>query len=125
EFVVRAEAAEFRAPALVVATGGLSIPKLGATSFGYDLARQFGLKIQEPRPGLVPLVLGPQDQAQYCDLTGVSAEVVATSGRQSFREKMLITHRGLSGPAILQISSYWKTGEPIRIDLAPDQNLTA
>lgn len=123
-FVVRTPAAEFHAPALVVACGGLSIPKIGATSLGYDLARQFGLNIRKTIPGLVPLVLGKRDQARFCDLTGVSAEVVASTGPQSFREMMLITHRGLSGPAILQISSYWKKGEPIRIDLAPDRNVT-
>jgi predicted Rossmann fold flavoprotein len=124
EHVVRTQNAEFRAPALVVATGGLSIPKTGATSFGYDLARQFGLKIREPWPGLVPLVLEPEDRSRYCDLTGVSAEAIASSDGQQFREKMLITHRGLSGPAILQISSYWKKAQEIRIDLAPDRKLT-
>ena len=115
---------QFRAPALVVATGGLSIPKIGATSFGYDLARQFGMKIQQTKPALVPLLLNQKDRKQYCDLAGVSAEVVASSSRQSFREKMLITHRGLSGPAILQVSSYWNHGEPIRIDLAPGRSAT-
>jgi predicted Rossmann fold flavoprotein len=123
-FVVRTDVAEFHSPALVVACGGLSIPKIGATSFGYDLARQFGLKIRKTRPGLVPLVLGKRDQARYCDLPGVSAEVVVTSDHHSFREKMLITHRGLSGPAILQISSYWNKGAPIHIDLAPDRKVT-
>ncbi len=125
EFVVRTATAEYCAPALVVATGGLSIPKLGATAFGYDLARQFGLKIRKTRPALVPLVLGPEDQSRYCDLSGVSSEVIATCNQQSFREKMLITHRGLSGPAILQISLYWNHGHPIRIDLAPDRTVTA
>ena len=125
EFVVRTDAGEFHAPALVVATGGLSIPKMGATAFGYDLARQFGLKIREPRPALVPLVLGERDRNQYCDLTGVSTEVIVAADHQSFREKMLITHRGLSGPAILQISSYWREGKAIRIDLAPDCDITA
>lgn len=124
-FAVQAEGAAFHAPVLVVATGGLSIPKIGATSFGYDLARQFGLKIREPWPGLVPLLLDPEDRARYCDLTGVSAEVTASCNGQQFREKMLITHRGLSGPAILQISSYWKKPQLIRIDLAPDAELTA
>ena len=124
EFVVRTAAAEYRAPALVVATGGLSIPKIGATAFGYDLARRFGLKIRKTRPALVPLVLGPEDQSRYCDLTGVSAEVVASCDHHSFRENMLITHRGLSGPAILQISLYWNKRRPIRIDLAPDRNVT-
>ncbi len=110
---------EFQAPALVVATGGLSIPKMGATAFGYDLARQFGLKIEPTRPALTPLLLDSRDRARYCDLAGVSAEVIVATGRQSFREKMLVTHRGLSGPAILQISSYWKKSQPIAIDLAP------
>lgn len=125
EFVVRSAEDEFHAPALVVATGGLSIPKIGATSFGYDLARQFGLKIQEPRPALVPLILNESDHSHYCDLSGVSADVIASCNGQQFREKMLITHRGLSGPAILQISSYWKKPEPIRIDLAPEHTLTS
>ena len=108
DFVVRTANAEFRAPKLVVATGGLSIPKIGATSFGYDLARQFGLRIREPWPGLVPLVLSGEDRTRYCDLSGVSAEAMVSCDGQQFREKMLITHRGLSGPAILQISSYWE-----------------
>jgi predicted Rossmann fold flavoprotein len=125
DFAVRTTNAEFHAPALVVATGGLSIPKIGATTFGYDLARQFGLKIREPWPGLVPLVLELQDRTRYCDLTGVSTEVIASCDGQQFREKMLITHRGLSGPAILQISSYWKRLQEIRIDLAPRSELTA
>ena len=124
-FLLRAGGQEFQAASLVVATGGLSIPKMGATGFGYDLARQFGLKIVEPRPALVPLVFNKDDSAHFCDLAGVSAEVVASIGPQSFREKMLITHRGLSGPAILQISSYWKPATPIALDLAPDHELTA
>lgn len=126
---IASENAEFRAPALVVATGGLSIPKIGATSFGYDLARQFGLAIRDPWPGLVPLTLSSEDCSCYCDLAGVSTEVVASTntehGGQRFREKMLITHRGLSGPAILQVSSYWKKSQPILIDLAPGSELTA
>jgi len=125
EFVVHTANAEFRAPALVVATGGLSIPKIGATSFGYDLARQFDMKIRQPWPGLVPLVLEAKDRSSYCDLAGVSAEVSASCDGQQFREKMLITHRGLSGPAILQISSYWNKPQPINIDLAPQSELTA
>jgi predicted Rossmann fold flavoprotein len=124
EFLVRSDGDEFRAPALVVATGGLSIPKMGATAFGYDLARQFGLKIQKTRPALVPLVFGAAEREQYCDLAGVSAEVVAAFGEQSFRESMLITHRGLSGPAILQISSFWNEGKPVRIDLVPGRDVT-
>ena len=124
EFVVRTATAEFRAPALVVASGGLSIPKMGATPFGYDLARQFGIGVKAPWPGLVPLVLEPYDRSHYCDLAGVSAEVIASTDGQQFREKLLITHRGLSGPAILQISSYWKKPKQIVIDLAPGQEIT-
>jgi predicted Rossmann fold flavoprotein len=116
---------EFHAAALVVATGGLSIPKMGATAFGYDLARQFGLKIIETRPALVPLLFTEEDRQHYSDLTGLSAEVVASTGKQRFREKMLFTHRGLSGPAILQISSYWKPSTPVTIDLAPGHDFTA
>jgi hypothetical protein len=123
-FIVCAESAEFRAPVLVVATGGLSIPKLGATSFGYDIARQYGLKIRETRPALVPLVLGAKDRKQFCDLAGVSAEVEVSTDHHSFREKMLITHRGLSGPAILQVSTFWREHSPIRIDLAPGVDVT-
>jgi predicted Rossmann fold flavoprotein len=129
DYIVRAGNAEFKATALVVATGGLSIPKIGATSFGYDLARQFGLAIREPWPGLVPLLLNAEDSSRYCDLAGVSTEVIASvntqDGRQQFHEKMLITHRGLSGPAILQVSSYWKKPQPILIDLAPGREVTA
>ncbi len=123
EFVVRTEKEEFRAPIVVVATGGLSIPKMGATPFGYELAKQFGLKIQPTRPALVPLILGRQAQKQYCDLAGVSAEVIASTEDAAFREKMLITHRGLSGPAILQISSYWEQGKAITLDLAPGREI--
>jgi predicted Rossmann fold flavoprotein len=124
-FTIRAGDSECRAKALVVATGGLSIPKMGATSFGYDLARQFGIKIIETRPALVPLLLNEEDRQHYCDLTGVSAEVVMSTGKQKFREKLLFTHRGLSGPAILQISSYWKPSNSLTIDLAPGHDFTA
>jgi predicted Rossmann fold flavoprotein len=123
EFIARTQSDEFRAPALVVATGGLSIPKMGATPFGYELARQFDLKIVETRPALVPFVLADKDRSRYCDLPGISSEVVAKANHHAFREKMLITHRGLSGPAILQISSYWKKGQPVQIDLAPDREI--
>lgn len=125
EFVVRTSSEEFRAPVLVVATGGLSIPKIGATSFGYELARQFGVKIRDPWPGLVPLVLTSEDHHRFCDLAGVAADVIVSSNGPHFREKMLITHRGLSGPAILQISSYWTPAKPIAIDLAPEREVTA
>jgi len=123
-FAISAADDEFRAPALVVATGGLSIPKMGATSFGYELAKQFGLRVDATRPALVPLLLNSADRKHYCDLTGVSAEVVASIGKQRFHEKMLFTHRGLSGPAILQISSYWTPSTPITIDLAPGHDFT-
>jgi predicted Rossmann fold flavoprotein len=124
-FLVHAGDDQFHGESLVIATGGLSIPKMGATGFGYDAARHFGLKIVEPRPALVPFTLNKEDAAQFCDLAGVSAEVTASIGAQSFREKMLITHRGLSGPAILQISSYWEPTRTITLDLAPEIELTA
>jgi predicted Rossmann fold flavoprotein len=124
---------EFAADRLVVATGGLSIPKMGATAFGYELARQFGLEVVEPRPALVALTLNAADAKRWCDLAGISAEVAASVGqpmngpqknaRVSFREKMLITHHGFSGPAILQISSYWKPGDAVTLDLAPDKKV--
>lgn len=128
-FRVRCSQGEFHAGALVVATGGLSIPKLGATGLAYELARQFGLRMVEPRPALVPLVLGPsanQAEAGWTALAGVAAEVIAWAGKPAgrqalprFREKMLMTHRGLSGPAVLQASSYWSAGEPLWVDFAP------
>jgi predicted Rossmann fold flavoprotein len=128
-FRVETPEAVFETHALVVATGGLSIPKIGASGFGYSLAEQFGLRIVDCRPGLVPLVFSAEDREQWCDLTGVSAEVIARAGTRqklvSFREKMLVTHRGLSGPAILQISSYWRPGEAITVDLAPDVKVIA
>lgn len=108
------------APALVIATGGLSIPKMGATGFAYDLARKFGLKVVEPRPALVPFTLGPDD-ALFTSLSGVSADVIARTGKTAFREAALFTHRGLSGPAILQVSSYWRHRDPVEIDFLPDQ----
>ncbi|MDM4769467.1 NAD(P)/FAD-dependent oxidoreductase [Solimonas sp. SE-A11] len=115
----------FSAPKLVVATGGLSIPSMGASGFGYQLARQFGHVVLPTRAGLVPLTLSGKPQEQYQDLSGLSFEVEARAGRQSFRNQMLITHRGLSGPAILQISSYWQPGEPLQLDLLPDRDALA
>ncbi|HEY1963849.1 MAG TPA: aminoacetone oxidase family FAD-binding enzyme [Acidobacteriaceae bacterium] len=124
-FVVHTTAANYRAGALVVATGGLSIPKMGATDLAYRIAAQFGLAIEALRPALVPLTWQPQDSAHYADLTGLSTDVIAADGRTHFREKLLFTHRGLSGPAILQISSYWRPGGSITIDLAPEHDCTA
>ena len=114
----------FAAPALVIACGGPSIPKLGATGFAYDLARRFGLKVVEPRPALVPLTL-PGSEALFRSLSGVAAPVVMRAGPEKqkapeFTEAALFTHRGLSGPAVLQVSSYWRHGEPVEVDFAPD-----
>jgi predicted Rossmann fold flavoprotein len=126
-FQVSAPDAQFSSDYLVVATGGLSIPKMGATPFGYQLAKQFGHKVCTCRPALVPLTVGRADAKTLAGLAGVATEVVASCDGQSFREKMLITHRGFSGPAILQISSYWKwkTQEPLTIDLSPACDWTA
>ena len=117
-FTVTTDRQTAQAPALVIATGGPSIPKLGASGFAYDLARQFGLKVVEPRPALVPLTLSGED-ALFRELSGVATDVVARCGKASFREAALFTHRGLSGPAILQVSSYWRRGEPVAIDFLP------
>jgi len=125
EFVVSVNSGGYRAKALVIATGGLSIPKIGATSFGYDVARQFGLKIETCRPALVPLTFRREDRSQLADLAGVSAAVRVSYDGQAFEDKMLFTHRGLSGPAILQISSYWKPESSLHIDLAPGRNALA
>jgi predicted Rossmann fold flavoprotein len=118
-FAVTTAGQVHHAPALVVATGGPSIPKMGATGFAYDIARRFGLKVVEPRPALVPLTLGGDD-VLFRSLSGVAAPVVASAGKASFREAALFTHRGLSGPAILQVSSYWRHGEPVAINFLPD-----
>jgi predicted Rossmann fold flavoprotein len=110
----------FTAPALVLATGGLSIPKMGATGFAHEVARRFGLGVVEPLPGLVPLRAAPQALGFDQVLAGVSLPAIASCGGQSFRESILFTHHGVSGPAILQISSYWRQGDTIRLDLLPD-----
>ena len=116
---------DFTADALVLATGGPSIPKMGATGFAYQVAEQFGLHLVPPRPALVPLTFGGDDLALMQPLAGVAAGVIATCNRKSFRENLLFTHRGLSGPAILQISSLWQPGMEIRIDLQPDRDAGA
>jgi predicted Rossmann fold flavoprotein len=123
-FRVQCSAGEFRGENLVVATGGLSIPKLGATGLAYELAAQFGMKVVTPRPALVPLLLGG-DEAVWTEIPGVAAEVVAQAGTAEFREKMLVTHRGVSGPAVLQASSYWRPGDALTLDFAPGLELLA
>jgi predicted Rossmann fold flavoprotein len=124
-FHVATQSGTFTAPALVLATGGLSIPKMGATGFSYDIARQFGLRVTQTLPGLVPLKSSPDTEGLDPYLAGVSLEAVASYGKQTFRENILFTHRGLSGPAILQISSYWKNGDAITLDLLPDLDAAA
>ena len=124
-FHLQADRGVFSGKSLVIATGGLSIPKMGATPFGYQIARQFGLTVQPCRPALVPLTLAAENLTRYAGLAGVSTEVVASAGSGRFREKLLFTHRGLSGPAVLQVSSYWQSGRPIVIDLAPDRTWTS
>mgnify|MGYP001610679492 FL=1 len=118
QFHVDVGGVTYAAPSLVIATGGPSIPKMGASGFAYDLARQFGLKVVEPRPALVPLTLGGDD-VLFRELSGVAAPTRVRCGKVAFEEASLFTHRGLSGPAILQISSYWRHGEPIHIDFFP------
>ena len=141
QFKVETSNATLHTPSVVVATGGLSIPKMGATGLGYEIAQHFNLEIVPCRPALVPFVFNPEDTRDWADLSGLSAEVIATNPAASpvnppaakkqrtlppaFREKLLITHRGLSGPAILQASSYWQPGHPISLDLAPGQNIAA
>ena len=120
EFAVVSQNGTYRAPSLVIATGGPSIPKMGATGFAYDLARQFGMKVVEPRPALVPLTLGG-DEVLFREISGVSAPIIASANKASFAEAALFTHRGLSGPAILQVSSYWRPGDPVSIDFIPDK----
>ena len=120
-FTVTTQSGTCRAPSLVIATGGPSIPKMGATGYAYELARQFGLKIVEPRPALVPLTLGGEE-VLFRDISGVSAPVVTSAGKARFAEAALFTHRGLSGPAILQASSYWRPGEPLFIDFLPEES---
>lgn len=119
-FTVETSNGSFIAPSLVIATGGPSIPKMGATGFAYDLARQFRMKVVEPKPALVPLTLGA-DETLFRELSGVATDTIAKCGKTAFEEASLFTHKGLSGPAILQISSYWKHGEAISINFMPEQ----
>ncbi len=125
EFVVSTDQGRFRGRSLVVATGGLSIPKIGASPFGYRLAEQFGLKIVPPRAGLVPLTFAPETLVQFGDLSGISIDAEVSCNGARFRESLLLTHRGLSGPAILQISSYWRGGDALHIDLLPGRDAEA
>jgi predicted Rossmann fold flavoprotein len=118
-FAVETSRGAFQCAALVISTGGLSIPKMGATQFGYSVARQFGLRIVECHPALVPFTFGAADRERFAGLAGVSTEVTARASGPAFCEKLLFTHRGLSGPAILQVSSYWRAGESVEIDLLP------
>ncbi|HTG04192.1 MAG TPA: NAD(P)/FAD-dependent oxidoreductase [Bradyrhizobium sp.] len=124
-FVIVTDQGEFRARSLVVATGGPSIPKMGSSGFGYKIAEQFGLKIVPPRPALVPLTFDTALLAQFKDLSGVSVDAVVNCGKMHFDEALLFTHRGLSGPAILQISSYWREGHDLVIDMAPGNDILA
>jgi predicted Rossmann fold flavoprotein len=124
-FVVVTDQGQFRAGSLVIATGGPSIPKMGSSGFGYRIAEQFGLKMVPPRPALVPLTFDPALLARFKDLSGVSVEAVVSCGKTRFDEALLFTHRGLSGPAILQISSYWREGGDIIVDMAPDVDVLA
>ena len=127
EFVIETSAGKFECASVVVATGGLSIPAMGATGFGYEVAREFGHTIVEPRAGLVPLVFSVADKDRWCDLAGVAFDVAASAIAQEktrrkiplFRERLLVTHRGASGPAVLQASSYWRAGGEVSFDMAP------
>ena len=124
-FVVETKRGRFAAASLVIATGGLSIPPLGATDFGYRVARAFGLRVRATRPGLVPLTLRASGSEAFNRLSGVSVDAVAACRGAEFRENILLTHRGLSGPAILQVSSYWSPGEEIVLNLLPDEDAFA
>jgi predicted Rossmann fold flavoprotein len=124
-FRIETSAGILHAASLVIASGGLSIPKIGATAFGYDVARQYGLRVVECRPALVPWTFARDDRERFADLAGVAAESEVSTGIARFRERLLFTHRGLSGPAVLQASSYWTPGQPVTIDLAPGTRLAA
>ncbi len=119
-FYVNCNSGQYKAKKLVIATGGLSIPKMGATNFGHKIAEQFGLEVTPLTPALVPFTFSTKDLERYTDLSGISIDADVSCGKRSFRENILITHRGVSGPAILQISSYWKAGQDIKINMLPD-----
>lgn len=122
-FEIETSNEKFNCDSLVISSGGISIPKIGATGFGYEVARQFGLQLTEIKPGLVPLLLKEDDRNIFGTLSGISIDSIVTCGKISFRENILFTHKGLSGPAILQISTYRKEGEGIKINLLPDKNI--
>lgn len=122
-FSILTSRGNFLAASVVIATGGLSIPKIGATPFGYKVAEQFGIPLTKLHAGLVPLTFHPEEWATYAELAGISIEAVVSCGKQAFRESVLFTHRGLSGPAILQISSYWEQGQTLHIDLLPEHDM--
>ena len=116
---------ELECDSLVIATGGLSIPKMGATPFGYKIAEQFGINVWPPVAGLVPFTLHDKDKARFAALSGIAVECIASTAQKTFRENLLFTHRGLSGPVMLQISSYWQAGETLLINLLPDRDLAS
>src|SRR3569833_2035802 len=124
-FDVQLSTGHIQTKSLVIATGGKSIPKMGATGLGYRLAEQFGLNVTEPRPALVPLTFEPRILERLAPLAGISTDATVTANGRSFREALLFTHRGLSGPAILQVSSYWREGDAIAVDLLPDADVAA
>jgi predicted Rossmann fold flavoprotein len=124
-FHLKTHRGEFTGESLVVATGGLSIPKMGASPLGYKIAEQFGINIVPTRAGLVPFTLQPADKDKFAPLSGIAVPVIASTTHQQFKENLLFTHRGLSGPVILQLSSYWSAGEAVSINLLPDVNLEA
>ena len=122
-FIINTSRVDYHCRSLVIATGGLSFPKMGASAFGYKVAEQFGIKVWPPTAGLVPFTLTAADKERFAALSGIAVESLVSNQRQSFRENVLFTHRGLSGPAILQISSYWLPGETVTINLLPDLQL--
>lgn len=124
-FIVETEDGAFQSHSLVIATGGLSVPKIGATAFGYEIAKQFGLHVVPCKPGLVPFVLSEKDREMFSSLAGVSVDATVSCNKMQFRENILFTHKGLSGPAILQISSYWSPGDTVTIDLLPEIDILA